>query len=104
MLKPIVVPLDGSALAEHALVPAVTSAKRLNTGLHLIRVRESDSADHRGDANAMEWDDAYLHDLSARLDPEISGDLLTVKELQGPVSNTVIAYAHDVGARMIVMA
>ena len=104
MSKPIIVPLDGSPLAEHALVPAVTIARRLSAPLHLIRVRESDSAEVDADADTLPWDAGYLQDLRSRLEGEVDRDLLTTSELQGPVADTVITYARDASAGLIAMA
>ena len=39
MPKPIVVPLDGSPRAEHALVPVVALARVINCDVHLLHVR-----------------------------------------------------------------
>lgn len=96
MLRPVIVPLDGSALAEHALVPAVTIAKSLDAKLHLIRVRE--------DAEAIDRDEAYLSELSSRLEAEVGSEKLTLAKLEGSISEAIIEYAQTTGAWMIVMA
>ena len=70
MYKRILVPLDGSAFAEHALPAAIAIARLTNAALHLVRVHEPSSATYvsRWQPNEVERrrDLEYLHAVAAR--------------------------------------
>jgi len=101
MPHPIIVPLDASPLAEHALVPAVGIAARIGAPLHLVRARDHDSPD---DGDGALGDDEYLQDLARRLHGEIAPHRLTLAELSGTAADSVAAYAKRVNAWLVVMA
>ena len=103
MPKPIVVPLDGSPLAESALVPAVAVARALGTRIHLLRVRESDA---RGTASVLPLQKPPQSDLitvAARLQDEV-GPVVDVVELEGAPADAIVGYARRVNAAFLVMA
>ena len=91
MSRPIVVPLDGSALAEHALVPAIVFARKLRSDIHLIRVQGGD-----------DWEPDYLPGIASRIDEEFGGNVVQI-HARGGVSDAIIDYAREVDAVMIVM-
>ena len=70
MYKRILVPLDGSAFAEHALPAAIAIARLTNAALHLVRVHEPLSATHasrgRSDEAERRRELEYLHAVAAR--------------------------------------
>jgi nucleotide-binding universal stress UspA family protein len=114
----IVVPLDGSPLAEHALVPAVSIAARLGADVHLIHVRERGEStllppvlplmyaavDVSAPADAVVFDSAYLQTISERIRPNIGPGTIVTTHPEGSAPKTIIDYAHDVSAAMIVIA
>jgi len=59
VLRSLLVPLDGSAFAEHALPTAVSIARRAGARVELVRVHEPGEGRERAQA--------YLHDLAARV-------------------------------------
>ncbi len=70
MIGAVVVPLDGSSLAEHALAYAQQLSTRLDTSLHLVWVLPADSTEGR-EAEAM----AYLQDVARRLGHDVQAML-----------------------------
>jgi nucleotide-binding universal stress UspA family protein len=70
MYKRILVPLDGSAFAEHALPAAIAIARLTNAALHIVRVHEPVSATYasRGRSDEVErrHELEYLHAVAAR--------------------------------------
>jgi nucleotide-binding universal stress UspA family protein len=97
MSKPIVVPLDGSPRAEHALVPVVALARVVNCDIHLVYVRADDSA---GTTDVV---DAYLQALAYRIEDEYGGGRIIRAQLSGPIAKSIVRYARRVGAALIVM-
>ncbi len=114
----LVVPLDGSPLAEHALVPAVSIARRLGADVHLIYVREPGEStllppflplmyaavDVAAPADSVPADSAYLQAISERIRSETGGGQIVTTHPEGSAPNTIIDYARDVRAALIVMA
>lgn len=115
MSKPIIVPLDGSPLAENALVPAVSLARALRAPVHLIRIRNAEPSPFSypllpavavtaEPSEIITAGEAYLRAIAMRVEDEIDGSPVTVRELAGSPSKTIIDYARGVGASTIVMA
>ena len=113
MFERILVPLDGSALAEHALAPAGRIADRFGGELRLLRVvppeRSLPSLQHPavwtgGEPVAaptlMDEAEAYLTGL--RL-PTLAGPVRT-RVLCGAAPELIIATAAECGADLIVMS
>ncbi|MFZ5917303.1 MAG: universal stress protein [Chloroflexota bacterium] len=113
MKERILVPLDGSALAEQALPHAVALGQGLSAGLELLRtvVILPDAGDllseagleeaaliDRLDAEAR----AYLTKIAARL--EAPGLKVQCTVEHGPAAETIVAHAERHAARLIVMA
>jgi nucleotide-binding universal stress UspA family protein len=113
-LKTIVVPLDGSALAEKALPTAATLAKRMDLEIVLLRVYSVPSA-------VPYADEAFMYDFNAareRFKSEAK-DYLTEKQkelqndgvkhvavlvLEGDASSQIIAYARKTPDNFIAMS
>jgi nucleotide-binding universal stress UspA family protein len=100
MYKTILVPLDGSKLAEQALPLARAIARGARAKLRLVRVHRPAghvvSRHPRTDAGV---DEAYLKALAAA-----AGDVPTeTAVLDGPIAATLCQHAHDVKANLMVM-
>ena len=111
MFKKILVPLDGSALAEHALLPASRIAERFGGELLLLRVVVSErtlprlahltprpaSAPASGVSPLMDEAEAYL----AALALPVRAQRLV---LSGAAPELIVATAEEAGAELIVMS
>ncbi|MFY9822988.1 MAG: universal stress protein [Thermoanaerobaculia bacterium] len=73
MIQKILVPLDGSALAESALPQAVAVAKALAAEIVVLRIQETDGRRHGELVDSVVWrmgraeDTAYVKGIAARL-------------------------------------
>lgn len=73
MFRKLLIPLDGSRLAEAALEPAAYLAERVGAGVALIHIIERDSPDEvHGERHLSDPDEAqsYLEEVAARTFPE----------------------------------
>ena len=101
---PIVVPLDGSELAERVLPLATALAAAERTHIVLVAVWEDTGADLPANVSvelekhAQESLTAYLHDVRDRLQHK---EIRTVVRCGDP-SDVILAVADETGARMIV--
>jgi nucleotide-binding universal stress UspA family protein len=111
MYRSLLVPLDGSPFAEHALALALSIAKRAEAEVKLVYVYDPLQADY-SEANLLtkhvwttEWTDryrAYLDDIAQRLGA--GGAKITAPAiLQGDVSSTICRYAIDNQVDLVVM-
>lgn len=108
MFRSILVPLDGSALAERALTVAASLAARMKSELrlvHVYRVRVIDELPVyglTGDAarNAAE---AFVHAAADRV-RSAQGGTVTGEVLEGSPAGAIVAHASAVGADLIVMS
>lgn len=105
--KRIVVPLDGSEVAESALAEATAQAKAFDLPIHLVRVVDTHVLEQVGGSAAAfnytmlgemfeaESDDArnYLNDLEKRLQGE--GFTVTHDIRVGPVARSVLDVIDD---------
>jgi nucleotide-binding universal stress UspA family protein len=110
MYKRIVVPLDGSKLAEQALPHAVAQAKKFGAELVLLQVLEPlpdvsfsapitvRSAERRSAELARE----YLEEAGARIREQ--GIALRTEQIEGRPYVEIVRYAEEQGADMIVMS
>lgn len=94
MIGLILVPLDGSSLAEEALAYAVPIAERCESKLELVRVVDPDAK-----ARDVEEALAYLNALRDRIGVEARVDAR-----RGDPSEEIIAMAGESPAAMIVMS
>jgi nucleotide-binding universal stress UspA family protein len=109
-IRTIVVPLDGSEFAEQALPTACAIAGESGARLRLVLVHEpptlpldpaSASLYSSTEICIRKGERAYLEKIRARLGQDGRAVTATVS---GPVAPTLIEYAHDVEADLIVMA
>jgi len=111
MPTPLIVPLDGSELAEKALPLAASIAARLERPLQLTLVHTGipmlPEAGPDGmpdlDARLRQDEQAYLVKVARRLEQE-SGVSVTTAILEGPVAPTLIAHARSTDADLVVMS
>ncbi len=111
MYKTILVPLDGSPLAEAVLPHAKALAQSEGAQLVLLRVAAdpgaefafSDPAIANDLVQQMESETAkYMADLSASLAKEGFNSKIMVRE--GPIAETILAVAEEVKADVIAMS
>lgn len=112
MYRRLLVPLDGSALAEKALPHALAVARLFGSELILLRVvvspyalvapdlilagAEADLSSLRGQA------EAYLRSVAARLEAE--GAAVRTVVCEGPVAEAILEQAEALAADLIVMS
>ncbi len=112
MFTSILVPLDGSALAEQALPVAVRLARATGAELHLVHVHVTASldpisiegmpvVDEQMRSLAAEHEHVYLERAAAQIAD--AGLKPIVARLEGPVAPTIAGYARDHGVGLIVM-
>lgn len=112
MYKQILVPLDGSALAEEALTHARDLAAQLGSKIILLRVVVSPYAIAAPDLILAGYDPVdenftrvaqdYLHGVAAGL--QAAGLQASVRTCEGPVAEAIIDHACAAGVDMIVMS
>lgn len=107
MFKLLLVPLDGSLFAEHALATAVAIAKRTNATILLARVHLSVA--HGDLVGVEEWEKEtrdhemeYLTSTAARVECQ-SGVTVRTALLNEPVAGALCTQAHDARVDLIVM-
>lgn len=106
-LHVVMVPLDGSPLAEAALPLGASVARQAGAGLRLVMVHSAPMVGGDGMAALLvalqEQAHAYLRSAASRVDP--GGSLPTeVEVLQGPAGATLAAAAEASRADLVVMA
>lgn len=106
MIRTILVPLDGSLLAERGLVPAGRIAAETGAALALVRVVRLPSgvdwAHQRPDVQTIEEAWTYLDVVGQRL--AAGGLTVSTHVLPGEPIRTILFAAHSTGAEMISMA
>jgi nucleotide-binding universal stress UspA family protein len=109
--RSLLVPLDGSIQAEHALPAAASLARRHRAALHLVRVYmpvagvEGERAvpyDETLDRELMKRARGYLDDMVTRL-AAVAGGRSDAAMLEGSVPDAISRHAAAVGADLIVM-
>ena len=106
MLKRILVPLDGSPLAEDAIGLAAAIARAEGAEIDLVMVHEplfaAQSADPTWTGKQIVAEDRYLRDIAAEL---ATGAGVTAQQtlLHGKPSDLIVTRALDAGADLIVM-
>ena len=112
MYRTILVPLDGSAFAEHALPLAVSIARRAGATLRLVRVhvpaatlyRNSDLAANLDlDALVRDEERPYLDHVSGRI-AQVCGLRPDVALLDGRVADVLYEQGVSAGVDLVVMA
>ncbi len=93
MYRSLMVPLDGSVFAEHALPLALSIARRASATVHVVQVHQpctpmyADSiapGTYEAEAKVMEYERAYLDEIVKRL-TNISSVPVTSALVEGPV-------------------
>jgi len=109
MLEHILLPLDGSLLAERVLPHAVTLSKAFDSQLTLLRViYQPEEANQHGIINPMDWQmrkseaEAYLTSVQNRLD-EI-GKKSDIQILEGRPAEQIIEFAKDKDVDLIILS
>ena len=102
MFHDIVVPLDGSSLAECAIGPAGWIATECRARLHLVRVHVRRDAAVAQDAVARAADARYVHELAGWLREGSHHETVDVV-LDGSPALAIADYADRVNADLVVM-
>lgn len=109
MLEHILLPLDGSTLAERVLPHAVSLTEAFGSKLTLLRVvYQDEEMNSSGFVNPMEWQmrkteaEAYLKSVQTRLsEAEIESD---VQIIEGKPAQQIVDFAHQNNVQLLVMA
>ena len=105
-LKNILVPLDGSRLAETVLPLAALLAKQNKARLILFHVLEQNPPDKvHGDRHLVDQPEAaaYLRQVSQELDPEITVDHHLHSSAEKDVARSIVEHSREMGVDLIVM-
>ncbi len=103
MLRILLVPLDGSPLADHALEIATVLARRAGAALRLVHVQSPGGADVEDPADpARAAASRYVAERVTRL--EESGVAVSGTLRSGAVVSNILEEAHESGADLIVLA
>lgn len=106
MYRTILVPLDLSIFAEHALPLALTLARRTKAKLHLVLVHVpllGSVEDYNiADAKVRQEERAYLDGITSRLTAVAQVDVSNVM-LNPPIADAIDQHARDVRADLTVM-
>ncbi len=115
MYKRILIPLDGSALAERALPHALDIARRMSSEVLLMRVTLAEvyimspagaGALYPEEVLRQERQAAveYLENIRAQLAQDHPSLTIATEVLSGSVAETIIDYAREHGMDLIVMS
>jgi nucleotide-binding universal stress UspA family protein len=107
MFRTIVVPLDGSPLAENALPLAISIARRANGSLRLVRVHAPHAALRHGkpcaNADVAHQERAYLDEITRKIH-ETCGVAVTTDLLEeGTIAPALCAHAQALGADLMAL-
>jgi nucleotide-binding universal stress UspA family protein len=109
MFKRMLVPLDGSPLAECVFPHVVAMADSLATKVSVLRVCEPESRGEGGQAfSAVDWQlktaeaDAYLEDIATRLRGK--GLDVQCQRLEGRPAEQIMDYAHQHDVDLILLS
>ena len=106
MYRLILVPLDGSLFAEHALPLALSLSRRTHAHVHLLTVQESlPTASPEGwEEASRKWHQEYLDEVAGRIRSLTGGGEVTTRVRVGHVVEGLQAEAEARGADLVVMA
>lgn len=109
MVNPILVPLDGSLLAECVLPHAVAIAQAFNARIILLRVLEKNQANASAQLfDLLNWQikkteaRLYLEKISTRL--QKSQLQVTTTVLEGLAAETITEFSENQGAKLIILS
>ncbi len=106
MFKHLLVPLDGSLLAEAALPPAIFLAQLLQAPLtlvHLIEHRAPTEVHGEHHLTNSEEARAYLEEVAARFPPEIRVEIHIHTSEVSDVARSIVEHVDELGSDLIVM-
>ena len=106
-LQRLLVPLDGSRLAESALPAAISLAQHLRSRLVLLHVMErSAPTTVHGERHltAVAEAEAYLAAVASRCPPGLPVDRHVHPNEEGDVARSIIDHAADLGAGLIILS
>ena len=108
MYRSLLVPLDGSALAEQALTVAATLADRMRAQLHLVHVHAPPVVDEFAQYGVAGWAaretaEHYVRETADRL-RAAHGGTVSASLLDGRPATAIATHATATGADLIVMA
>ncbi|HLY21507.1 MAG TPA: universal stress protein [bacterium] len=107
-IRRILVPLDGSRLAEWVLPPAASLARHLGARLTLLHVTERDAPPSvHGERHLTRIDesDRYLAEVAARCGAAgVETETHVHPNPEGNVTQSIVAHAADLDADLIVLA
>jgi len=109
MLEHILLPLDGSPLAERVLPHAIALAEAFNSKITLIRVVFSDNqANQQGIVNPMDWQmqkseaESYLKSMQNRLaEVDIKSEF---QIMEGSPAQEIIEFAQNESVNLIILS
>lgn len=109
MFEYILVPLDGSTLAECVLPHAIAIARANNSQVRLLRVLDPISAATRPrPVDPLDWQirkaeaEAYLKEIAVRLEKaSLQSDVIV---LEGKAAENVVTYAHENNISLIILS
>jgi nucleotide-binding universal stress UspA family protein len=111
MFRSLLVPLDGSPFAEHALPLALSIARRAEAELQLVSVHSTPEADYpmhhflHEESWVTEWKTrhgVYLDNIAQRL-RAAGAKAVTPLVLQGDVAGSICKHAIEAGTSLVVM-
>ena len=109
MLEHILLPLDGSSLAERVLPHALALSEAFQSKLTLLRVvYQEKEADQHGLVNPMDWQmrkseaEAYLKSVQNQLrEVDVESE---IKIMEGKPAQQIIGFAQDENVDMIILS
>ena len=104
MFRKLLIPLDGSSLAERVLPAAATLAAKTSVPLTLLHVLEKRAKAHvHADRHLTAADEAeaYLRQVASRLPPGLQVDWHVHTDRVGDVARSIVEHADEVGAGLI---
>ncbi len=107
MFRTIVVPLDGSPLAEHAIATATMLAERANAHLELVRAYQlmaHDLGDQFPLEQAMREEAQEYLDRTAKGIQDETGLAATTAMLDGPPADVICEYLRSLDHALLVMS
>jgi len=106
-LERLLVPLDGSRLAESVLPPAISLARHLRARLMLLHVIERSAPPTvHGDRHltGVAEAEAYLMEIASRCGPGVAVDRHVHPNEEGNVAKSITDHAADLGVDLIVLS
>lgn len=106
MFKHLLVPLDGSRMAESALQPALYMARALGASVTILHVMEHDAPEEiHGEPHltSLAAAYAYLEQLAARLPQDVAVDVHAHPNPEDDVARSIGEHADELGVDLIVL-